>query len=415
MWWGEYNLFRQNAFDEFWHGHLQEDRKILFVVGRGFDPRALVSLNRIISQRPEIDRHCIAIEMSNCFDTDGEAVRMRDTNEAGLRQLFAEDRIEIRDLTPTDTDGIRDISRATAHLFADVARNDAGFSDIVLDISTLPRLVYLTLLNQLLGAFVRPSDQAPLASSVNLHVVYGESAVIDRSISKREVDVDLAPLASLGIRLEEEASHDWPKIWFPILAEDVAEQLERIHSRIAPDDVCPVLPLQSVDPRRSDNIIREMGELVFDRMAVTPRDIIFATEWNPFQLYRSLLEAMDRYEESLKFFGGARFIISPLSSKSLSIGCLLALVEKRAKGDRAVMRVGMAHIETRRYEANDLGEDLPMVPISLWLTGDCYKIRTAIEAVNPAAPENAELHESNEAEPERESAEEARAASSPRE
>src|SRR3546814_9567041 len=54
----------------------------------------------------------------------------------------------------------------------------------------------LTLLNQLLGAFVRPNDQAPLASSVNLHVVYGESAVIDRGISKREVDVDLAPLAS---------------------------------------------------------------------------------------------------------------------------------------------------------------------------------------------------------------------------
>src|SRR3546814_5753674 len=84
--------------------------------------------------------------------------------------------------------------------------------------------------------------------------------------------------ASDLIRLEEEASHDWPKIWFPILAEDVSEQLERIHSRIAPDDVCPVLPLQSVDPRRGDNIIREMGELVFDRMAVTPRDIIFATE-----------------------------------------------------------------------------------------------------------------------------------------
>src|SRR3546814_13054079 len=80
--------------------------------------------------------------------------------------------------------------------------------------------------------------------------------------------------ASDLIRLEEEASHDWPKIWFPILAEDVSEQLERIHSRIAPDDVCPVLPLQSVDPRRGDNIIREMGELVFARMAVTPRDII---------------------------------------------------------------------------------------------------------------------------------------------
>lgn len=332
-----------------------------------------------------MNRHCIAIEMAQCFETDEEAVRLRTVNEDGLRVLFPGETLEIRDLSPTDADGIRDISRATAHLFADVARNEESYTDVVLDISTLPRLVYLTLLNQLLTAFVRPAEPAPLAASVNLHIVYAESSLIDRSISKREVDVDLAPLPSLGIRLEEEASHDWPKVWFPVLAEDVVGQLERIYSRISPDDVCPVLPLQSVDPRRGDNIIRELGELVFDRMAVAPRDMIYATEWNPFQLYRSLLQAMERYEESLHLFGGARFLLSPLSSKSLSIGCLLALFEKRMRGDRARMRVGMAHIETRRYEANDLGEDLPMVPISIWLAGDCYMIDTALDIVFKSA------------------------------
>jgi hypothetical protein len=88
---------------------------------------------------------------------------------------------------------------------------------------------------------------------------------------------------------------------------------------------------------------------------------------------------MARYEESLRPFGGARFILSPLSSKSLSIGCLLAAFEKRMRGDRSRMRVGMAHIETRRYEAAKLVPDAPflqppalIVPTSLWLTGDCY-------------------------------------------
>lgn len=135
-------------------------------------------------------------------------------------------------------------------------------------------------------------------------------------------------MQNLSIRLDEEASLRWPRIWFPVLAEDVSEQLVRIWERINPDDVCPVLPIQSANPRRGDDIIRDMGELVFDRFAVNPRDIIHATEWNPFQLYRSLLAAMARYEETLRFFGGVCFVLSPLSSKSLSIGCLLACFEK---------------------------------------------------------------------------------------
>lgn len=70
---------------------------------------------------------------------------------------------------------------------------------------------------------------------------------------------------------------------------------------------------------------------------------------------------MARYEESLRMFGGARFIISSLSSKSLSVGCLLAAFEKRTRGDKSRVRVGMAHIETRRYEAAKLVSDAPFL------------------------------------------------------
>jgi hypothetical protein len=136
--------------------------------------------------------------------------------------------------------------------------------------------------------------------------------------------------------------------------------------------VCPVLPIQSANPRRADDIVRDLGDLIFDRFSVDPRDIIHATEWNPFHVYRSLLATMERYEETLQFFGGARFVISPLSSKSLSIGCLLAAFEKRLRGKRSTVRVGMAHVETRRYEAERLNATAPAQPISLWLSGDCY-------------------------------------------
>jgi hypothetical protein len=84
--------------------------------------------------------------------------------------------------------------------------------------------------------------------------------------------------------------------------------------------------------------------------------------------------------ESLRMFGGARFIISSLSSKSLSVGCLLAAFEKRTRGDKSRVRVGMAHIETRRYEAACIRCTVPATDcfnypdIAVGLTDECYLV-----------------------------------------
>ena len=59
--------------------------------------------------------------------------------------------------------------------------------------------------------------------------------------------------------LDEEASLSWPIVWFPVLAEDVLEQLTRIGERTNPDEICPVLPVQSNDARRGDNIINALA------------------------------------------------------------------------------------------------------------------------------------------------------------
>lgn len=146
-----------------------------------------------------------------------------------------------------------------------------------------------------------------------------------------------------------------------------------------------MLPVQSEDARRGDDIINALGEFLFDRYDVDIRDILRATEWNPFQLYRSLMQTMARYEESLKLFGGARFVLSPLSSKGLSIGCLLAAFEKRATGNRAAVRVGMAHVESRRYGAGQLPNDTKCQLISAWITGECYDMPGSAGASNEMA------------------------------
>lgn len=373
MWWDPYNLFRGEQFHDFWRQHLEtHERRLLFIVGAGFDPRVIGPAREIIASAPHVARKCLAIDMSEGYGTDETASKLGERNRAGLQELFPGDALEIRLLVTTDADGIRDVSRSAAVLLADSETWLGDYTDIIVDISALPRLVYLTILNTLLTHLVKADAEAPLGSLINLHVVYAESATIDNAIIKFEIDTDLAPIQSLAIRLDEETSLSWPTVWFPVLAEDVLEQLTRISERINPDEICPVLPVQSADARRGDNIINTLGEFLFDRYDVDTRDIIRATEWNPFQLYRSLMQTMARYEESLKLFGGARFVLSPLSSKGLSIGCLLAAFEKRAIGNRAGVRVGMAHVESRRYEAAQLPENAQYELISAWIAGECY-------------------------------------------
>lgn len=370
-WWHHYNRFCGGGFSEFWDSHLNAGSKVLFIVGLGFDPRALRQLEAISGVADGAALTCVAINFEAGFTGDAQSAKLREQNKRGLERLFA-DELDIRDLEPHDNDGIRSISRNTIRLLGDI--DLSGFSDVVVDISSLPRIIYLTILNSVLGSLVKTEAIHPLASRTNLHVIFAESAALDAKIVKKELEPELAAIQGLSVRLDEEAADAWPKIWFPVLGEGNREALERIHMQINPADVCPVLPLQTRNARRSDDIVRDIGELLFDRFKVDPRDLIYATEDNPFQLYRNLLAAMDRYEDSLVELGGVRFILSPLSSKGLSVGALLACFENRnrAKPDGFNVRTGFAYIETSRYEAGALSGTEEGLPVSLWLTGSCY-------------------------------------------
>jgi hypothetical protein len=66
----------------------------------------------------------------------------------------------------------------------------------------------------------------------------------------------------------------------------------------------------------------------------------------------------------------------------LSIGCLLATFEKRATGDRTAVRVGMAHVESRRYEESRLPAEPRYQLISTWIAGECYAVPPAPVAAN---------------------------------
>ena len=142
-----------------------------------------------------------------------------------------------------------------------------------------------------------------------------------------------------------------------------------MYENVKPDEICPVIPSPSRDPRRCDNLLMEYRELLFDRLRVEPHNFIYTCEHNPFETYRQIYRTIRRYEDALKPLHGCKIVISAVSSKLLSIGALLAAYE----ASKAGYMIGVSHIETHGYsmntpDGNNQSKDL----FSLWLAGECY-------------------------------------------
>ena len=78
-----------------------------------------------------------------------------------------------------------------------------------------------------------------------------------------------------------------------------------------------------------------------------------------------------RYRRALSELGGCKAFVSPLSSKLLSVGALLACYDHRygaIAGDR--MSVGVLYVETADYSDPVIESDTEYQLSSMWLRGD---------------------------------------------
>jgi len=189
-----------------------------------------------------------------------------------------------------------------------------------------------------------------------------------QKIQEEGIDDDAAYMYGFSSDLVQEATASAPRVWIPVLGEGKKEQLIRLYDHVRPDEICPVFPSPSANPRRVDDLVREYRELLFDRFRVEPPNIIYASEWNPFEVYRQIARTVERYNDALKDLGGCRVVVSVLSSKLLSVGALLAAYEAKRKG----FMIGISHVETHGYRIHgDIGSCDPEL-YSLWIAGECY-------------------------------------------
>ncbi len=375
--WDPYFIRRGSQFYSFWEEYLQSgNRELLCVLGLGFDPRMCTAMRALLAAGGDGLRGCLLVEFDE--GPDSPSVRhasLVSDNLAALEQLLGEGRdLQTKQVRMWSGDGPgrrRVGSRSAAQVFSDVSDFE-GFTDIAIDVSALPRGICFSLIGKALYILHKAKRNQPGLQLPNLHVLVTEDAALDQRIRYVGIDETAGYVHGFGGDLEAEATAGTPQVWIPILGEGQRGQLERIYTLVNPDEICPVLPSPSFNPRRADQLLIEYRELLFDQWRVEPKNIIYASEQNPFEAYRQIHEAVLHYNQALKALRGCKAVVSALASKLLSIGGLLATYELKKAG----ISVGLAHVEAQGYEIaepeNSESVDHQQELFTLWLAGDCY-------------------------------------------
>lgn len=326
------------------------------------------SVQKILSLEGEGLRHCVLVEYD---EGSASPSRVHDdllaANVKTLESLFrGQDRLTNKQIRMWSEDGRRRVgSRGAAEVFVSPDELTA-YTDILVDISALPRSLYMPLLAKLLYLI----DGWASGPRPNLHVLTSDNPVLDQLITAEGISDDASYLHGFESGIEQEATADVPKVWMPILGEGKIGHFERIYDLVSPDEIAPILPFPCANPRRTDDLILEYRPYLFDRLRIEPTNLIYVPEQNPFGVYREITAAVRHYNDALRTLGGCKIVISALSSKLLSLGALLAAYDLK----QAAHPVGIAHVHAVGYTihggptSRGPEEDL----FEVWIAGDPY-------------------------------------------
>ena len=241
-----------------------------------------------------------------------------------------------------------------------------GVTDVLLDISALSTGVFFPAASFLYTAAER--------QGFNLHLFVTEEPAVDHGIIGNSCDMP-GPLHGFRGNLGLEGSRGAAKLWLPQLVPGRTKTLDRLYRHFEPDDVCPILPFPAADPRLPDLLVEEYRELL-TAWGVDFRNCFYAAENDPLDLYRTILRIERTRQRVFADAGGSLVAISPTGSKILSVGALLAALEKNLPV-LLIESVGYG-IKPEAFErsADQLrAENL----VHIWIAGEACRIR-AIQA-----------------------------------
>lgn len=319
--------------------------------GAGFDPRACVTARELAKSGAEI-----------------QLVLLKEQRPAPARELAdaaAENLAELRSIVPNlnlieigvfDNDGALVSGRRATKEISELAFDDVD--DIVVDMSALSTGTSFPIVRLLVDQFARGTVKA------NLHVTVAHSPSTDSAI--RRISGDRPGWVhgfngSLGVDQDQAPA----KLWLPQLAFDGNQELGRIYEFVDPDDTCPIVPFPSADPRLSDRLTMAFREEMLGAWDVDARNLVFADEGDPLDVYRTILRIDDLRRPVFADSGGSAVIVSPTGSKLMALGALMACLERD---------LPVAYLEAEAYELGEEAVQPARHPtlVHLWLEGEAY-------------------------------------------
>lgn len=323
----------------------------LFIAGAGFDPRSTTVADLLLKSCANLEAILIKEERPN---PDNVLVERARANLTRLEKSFAEMRlVEVDVFAP---DGAVIGGRSLLRKFNN--ENLDKYEEVIVDVSALSIGISFPLVKYLLLW----SEQ----KRTNLHLFAANSPRLDHVI--RSMPSDRASVVHGFRRVNEHyGDTDRARLWLPQLTLDRGNVLQRIYDEVRPHDTCPILPFPSSDPQKGDKIVTDYLAELEETWSIDTRSLIYAHEDNPLDLYRKLLNIDDQRRPVFDDFGGSLLVLSPLGSRMLSIGALMAALDRN---------LPVYYVEARGYEidwatSESVGTSDQQV-CHVWLSGDVY-------------------------------------------
>ena len=299
-------------------------RRTMYILGVGFDPRCLVGLQEFLATGEAGDFLILRVELPPPgFASDPAARALADDNDRAFIAMTAD--FDVRSISFPRVNDRANAGPQVARELVHLARGEQ-VGHLVVDISSLPSSVFFPMIK----AVLLEGDDANSAPGFpsEVQIVACENPKMDAAILETGVAGasvvggfrDLLPLDSDAVGT---------RVWAPVVGEKCGTALQAVHNLVRPAETCPVLPFPARNPRRADDLILEHQRELIDEFQVSPGNVIYADERNPFDLYRALSTLHQEYQDALGMLGPFTLALSSHSSKLLSVGVLLAAYERK--------------------------------------------------------------------------------------
>ena len=317
-------------------------KRRLFVLAKGFDPRMCWGL-RTMHEITDMDVALMVYSetpksSSHDYASDSE-VNMQEFY--GLCQNVSVK--EIRFPMWREEEG-RKTSLVKKHIEENFKRDYLQeYEEIIIDMSAMPRSIYTVLIKTVYKR----------RGNAKLFIIVCENSTLDDSIFPTNTFEEVTYLNGIGtysIGSEQDANKN--VVWFPMLGTGTEESIKKIADFLQPNEICPIVPFPSLDPARSDRILQKYKEVLFQRLEIEMKNIIYVSEFNPLLVYKKICMTVSYYAEALSILNRndnpkeTKFIFSMQSSKLMEIGLLFAILDLM----KNKYKVGIAVIENEGYE-----------------------------------------------------------------